>query len=120
MSFFHLGGFRRCCRAPFQMVVYQLLTTLVECMKPELVVHLIGRLQECADGVAGNSKGGRSEVLAFVECLAANQGHVILTRSVSQSASQLNVLVSTMSCLSRPLVCGFSRKFPLEEGTGEE
>lgn len=61
-----------------QAVVYQLLTTLVEGMKPELVVHLIGRLQESADG-AGKA-GGRNEVLAFVECLAANQGHVILTR----------------------------------------
>ena len=61
-----------------QAVVYQLLTTLVECMKPELVVHLLGRLQESADG---DSKwGGRGEVLAFVECLASNQGHVILTR----------------------------------------
>lgn len=58
--------------------MYQLLTTLVECMKPELVVHLIGRLQESADGA---SKGdGRNGVLAFVECLAANDGHVILTR----------------------------------------
>lgn len=47
-------------------------------MKPELVVHLIGRLQESADGIS--KAGGRSEVLAFVECLAANQGHIILTR----------------------------------------
>lgn len=68
--------------------MYQLLTTLVECMKPELVVHLISRLQECADGRGGSSsKGGRSEVLAFVECLAANQGHVILTRSVADAAA---------------------------------
>ncbi|CAM9396742.1 unnamed protein product, partial [Scytosiphon promiscuus] len=44
-----------------QAVVYQLLTTLVECMKPELVVHLIGRLQESADGgavVVGGGGGG--------------------------------------------------------------
>lgn len=74
--------------ALLQTVVYQLLTTLVECMKPELVVHLIGRLQECADGVAGNSRGAcRNEVLAFVECLANNHGHVILTRSVGQPAT---------------------------------
>lgn len=61
-----------------QAVVYQLLTTLMECMKPELVVHFIGRLQESADG--DNKWGGHGEVLAFVECLASSQGAVILTR----------------------------------------
>lgn len=67
------------CDPVSQAVVYQLLTTLVECMKPELVVHLIARLQESADG--GASKGGaRNGVLAFVECLATNHGHIILTR----------------------------------------
>eukprot|EP00903_Cladosiphon_okamuranus_P009694 g9223.t1 len=79
-----------------QAVVYQLLTTLVECMKPELVVHLIGRLQECADGVAGNSKAGRSEVMAFVECLAANQGHVILTRNKAVKAATPELLWSLL------------------------
>lgn len=57
-------------------------------MKPELVVHLIGRLQESADGA---SKGeGRNGVLAFVECLAANDGHVILTRLVFADGHKTN------------------------------
>ncbi|CAM9753939.1 unnamed protein product, partial [Ectocarpus sp. 13 AM-2016] len=77
-----------------QAVVYQLLTTLVECMKPELVVHLIGRLQESADG-AGKT-GGRSEVLAFVECLAANQGHIILTRNKAVKAATPELLWSLL------------------------
>lgn len=63
-----------------QTVVHQLLNSLVECMKPELVVHLIGRLQESADGTGKG--GGRHEVLAFVEVLAGSRGEVILTRCV--------------------------------------
>lgn len=78
--------FARVGARALQAVVYQLLTTLVECMKPELVVHLIGRLQESADGLG--RAGGRSEVLSFVECLAANQGHVILTRWVGWEAAR--------------------------------
>lgn len=50
-------------------------------MKPELVVHLIGRLQESADGARKGE--GRHEVLAFVEVLAVSGGQVILTRYVS-------------------------------------
>lgn len=61
-----------------QGVVYQLLTTLVDCMKPELVCHLISRLQESADG--GGKGGGRHEVLAFVENLASNQAQTMLAR----------------------------------------
>lgn len=60
--------------------MYQLLTTLVECMKPELVCHLIGRLQDSADGASKG--GGRHEVLAFVENLASNQAQTMLTRCV--------------------------------------
>ncbi|CAM9514251.1 unnamed protein product, partial [Hapterophycus canaliculatus] len=72
-----------------QAVVYQLLTTLVECMKPELVVHLIRRLQESADG-------GAVVVLAFVECLAANQGHMILSRNKAVKAATPELLWSLL------------------------